>query len=860
MSKKSSKKKKLKKKQKVSQHKHARSKSEQQTGASAPHSVHHEHRDAKEKTNTDKKKDEGYVKFEEKIRLEKNSHSYFSALHRRYGKHIKKVEGPLKKVFKVLGVIVLLIALFVLALYLSFGRDLPDVSKLKDMDFAETTHIYDRNGHELYRIFGKENREYANLADINPYVIHATIAIEDKNFYHHFGFDPVGIVRAQLKNFQDESISQGASTITQQLAKNIFLSPERTYDRKIKELLLSLEIEWFFDKDEILELYFNKIPYGSNAFGLEAAAQTFFGVSARDLNLAQSTVLASLPKAPSYFSPYGPHVKELMGYCQQSVDDEEDDVAATAQSTQELVSSAPAPLPAGQTQQNDASTQQLAEGTPGCTSPFDSGYVWGRKDYVLQRMVDDEYITKEQMLEAWKEGFDIKFKDIRHRIENGDEHFVFFVKDYLTQKYGKEMVENGGLQVITTLDPNVQKIALDAVNNHVDLIRRYGANNAGMVALDPKSGQILAMVGSRDYWDEKIDGQVNITTSARQPGSSFKPLVYGAAIQNAGIGSGTVLGDYKTIFNKHDLPNNYDGKFQGRITIRQAIGGSRNIPAIKAYYVAGEEDKVLDFVEKLGILNLRKFKEEFNKDADKRGWTFFFGWPLAIGSGEVRLLDLVNAYATFANEGKYNAPNPILEIRDRNGVLLESFRTPDGGKQVIDPQVAYILNSILSDVSVRPAGSWRWLLTIPGQNVAAKTGTSNKVVRGRELPNNNITVGYTPSIAAGFWVGNTDGKNLSNSAYSLYTTDPIYHEFFVNVLKDKPKEDFVKPAEIKQIGKEYYPSWGGPRDFEKMFKRVTQQQAPDVPLPDFLKKRPEDIKAYQKTLDKINEQQQMGGF
>lgn len=863
MSKKSSKKKKHNKKHRAAQANQASVKKEQKHLAGSATVQGMDTGLEKKPQHPDKNKTSQHIAFEEKIHLEKNSHTYFSALHNRYGKHIKKVEGPVKKIFKVIFVIFLLIVLFVLALYLTFGRDLPDVSKLKDMNFAETTHIYDRNGQELYSIFGKENREYAKLSDISPYVIHATIAIEDKNFYRHFGFDPIGMVRAQLKNFQDDSVSQGASTITQQLAKNIFLSPERTYDRKIKELLLSMEIEWFFEKDEILEMYFNKIAYGSNAFGVEAASQTFFGVQAKDLNLAQSSILASLPKAPSYFSPYGTHVNELIGYCQTNTDDSGGDLAGTVEQTQQkdFSSAAPAPQnPKTPTQQiASGSTQETASPSSGCNSPSDTNYVWGRKDYVLQRMVDDGYITKDQMLDAWKEGFNLKFKDIRHNIK--EEHFVFFVKDYLTQKYGKEMVENGGLQVITTLDPNIQKIAKAAIADHVDLMTRYGANNAAMVALDPRNGQILAMVGSRDYWDPKIDGQVNVTINPRQPGSSFKPLIYAAAIQNAGIGSGTYLGDYKTIFNQHDMPSDYDGKFLGHITIRQAIGGSRNIPAIKAFYVAGDEDKVLDFVEKIGITNLRKFRDEFNKDAEKRGWKFFFGWPLAIGSGEVRLLDLVNAYATFANQGKYNVPNPILEIRDRNGVLLESFRNPDGGKQVIDSQIAYIISDILSDVSVRPPGSWRWLLTIPGQNVAAKTGTSNKVVRGRELPNNNITVGYTPSIAAGFWVGNTDGKNLINSAYSLYTTDPIYHQFFENSLKDKPREDFAKPEGIKQVGREYFPSWGGQHDFEKMFKRVetTQQPTVDIPLPDFLKKRPEDVKAYKQTLDKINQQQQ-GGF
>jgi membrane peptidoglycan carboxypeptidase len=472
-------------------------------------------------------------------------------------------------------------------------------------------------------------------------------------------------------------------------------------------------------------------------------------------------------------------------------------------------------------------------------------------------MVDDGYITKDQMIQAWKEGLTLKFVDQRHKID--DPHFVFYVKDYLTQKYGEDMVENGGLQVITTLDPDIQKIAQQAIDDHTDLIHRYGADNAAMVSLDPKNGQILAMVGSRDYWDQSINGQVNVTISPRQPGSSFKPLVYAAAIQNAGIGTGTYLDDYKTIFNQHDEPSDYDGKWLGHITIRQAIGGSRNIPAIKAFYVAGGEDKVLDFVDKLGVTNLREFRDAFNKDAIKHGWTFFFGWPMAIGSGEVRLLDLVNAYATFANQGKYNPPNPILEVRDRNGVLLESHYDPNanGGQQVIDPQVAYIITNILSDVSVRPPGSWRGLLTIDGQNLADKTGTSNKTVHNVELPNNDMTIGYTPSISAGFWVGNTDGKNLISNAYSLYTTDPIFHEFFQNVLKGKPSEDFPKPSGIKQIGHEYYPAWGGPKSFESMFKRdEATQQIIDVPLPDFLVNSPADVQAYQNTVKQIQQQQQ----
>lgn len=787
--------------------------------------------------------------FNKKIHVKKSEHNYVKAFDNKLNSPLRKILRPFKFIARAILILIAIFIILCVAVFIYFGRDLPDVTKLKQMNFAQTTHIYDRDGNELYRIFGDENREYVALNDITPSAIEATLAIEDKNFYRHLGFDLFGIIRAQLRNFQDDSISQGASTITQQLAKNVYLSTERTYERKVKEILLALQIEWHFSKDDILEMYLNKIGYGSNSYGIEAASESYFGTSAKNLSLVQSAVLASLPKAPSDFSPYGPNAKLLMGYCEAANTDEDTIQGETQQLTQtQQVAKQP------ETQQPTQASTQVATTAGDCESPYDSRYIWGRKDFVLQRMVEDKYITKDQLLQAWKEGMSLKFKEQRHKID--EEHFVFYVRDYLEKKYGKEVVESGGLQVKTSLDPKLQAIAKKAIQDHVGLIQRYGANNAGLLALDPKTGNVLAMVGSKDYWDPKIDGNVNVTLSYRQPGSSFKPLIYAAAIQNAGIGSGTYIGDYKTLFNGKNIPNNYDGRFMGKMTVRTALGGSRNIPAIKAYYIAGEEEKVLDFIEKLGITSLREFRNEFNKDAEKRGWTFFYGWPMAIGSGEVRMIDLVGAYATFANQGIYNAPNPILEVRDSKGNIIESVAQEKNTKQAIDPQIAYIISSMLSDVAARPAGSWRNLLTIPGQNVAAKTGTSNKVVRGRELPNNNWTIGYTPSLAAGVWVGNTDGKNLYNSAYSLYTTDPIYHQFFVDALKDKPREEFPKPEGIKTVGREVYPNWGGQKDFEKMFKRLdnTQQKVQDIPLPDFLRKNKQDIQKYNETKAQVQQQ------
>ena len=779
------------------------------------------------------------IELRKKIKLEKSSHSYRTFFERRYGKYVKRAKGPLLILAEIFGALLIMGCFFIFGVWLIFGRDLPDVGQLKKMNFNQTTRIYDRNGNVLFSIFDEENRNYVMLDQIAKNAINGTIAIEDKNFYKHFGFDIFGMIRAQMKNMQDDKITQGASTITQQLAKNIFLSPEKTYDRKIKELILAIEIELYYSKDEILEMYLNKIAYGSNAFGIEAAAQTFFGKSAKDLDLLESSILAALPKAPSTFSPYGQNKKELLGYCKSA---QETINPAEEYSSQEL-ELMEAPLDekelktnlAAQTEEEISTQQAIIEK---CDSPFDKNYVWGRKDLVLQRMEEDGYITRDQFLQAWKEGFNVKFKDPVHRIEAP--HFVFYVKELLEKKYGKEMVESGGLEVITTLDPHMQSVAEEAVHNHADYNwNNFRANNAGLVAVDPKTGQVLAMVGSVNYWDEKIDGQVNVTTSLRQPGSSFKPIVYADAIQNAGIGSGSVLSDYKTKFNKKDVPRNADNTYKGQMIVRNALAQSRNIPAIKAYYIAGEEEKILELCDKIGLTSLREFKNNFNKDAATRGWTFNYGWPMAIGSGEVRLLDLAGAYATLANSGTYMPVNPILEVRNAKGEVLEKFQAK--GTQAIDPQAAYIVTDILSDASAKPAGSWRNAMTVVGHTIASKTGTSNKKVGRGIYPNNNILMGYTPSLVVGVWVGNTDGSIMRGNAWGFADAGPIWKYFFSEVLKDKPDEKFTEPEGLVHRGREIYPSWVKYKNWDAQFSKVedtqeTQQSqvVKDVPIPDFL--------------------------
>lgn len=780
----------------------------------------------------------------EKIALERSEHNYNNYWDRRYGKYVRGSKKTVGFVTKLVTSILALSLVALAGLFTVYGSDLPDVRMLKNMNFSETTRIYDREGNVLYSIYGEENRKYVPLDQITPQAKQATIAIEDKNFYTHGGFDLMGMIRAQVKNLQEDSIRQGASTITQQLAKNIFLSPEKTYDRKIKELLLALQIEWTFNKDEILEMYLNKIAYGSNAYGIEAAAETFFAKTSRDLNLVESAILAALPKAPSQFSPYGGNKKELMGYCQESVTpvqhstmelvDEVDLLNSTQQSDsfEDLVNDTGAVEELPATTLPGTEHESLPEiQEPVCSSPEDPRYVWGRKDYVLERMVEDGYITKEQMLQAWHDGFKVSFRDPVHKIEAP--HFVFYVKELLEKKYGKEMVESGGLEVVTSLDPNLQSVAEDAVSKQAEHNKAYyNANNAGLVSVDPKTGQVLAMVGSVDYWNNEINGQVNVMTSFRQPGSSFKPLVYGAAIQNAGIGSGTVLSDYKTVFNKKDIPRNADGAYKGRMIVRNALAQSRNIPAIKAYYVAGEEEKILDFVDKLGLTSLREFRTEFNKDAEKRGWTFFYGWPMAIGSGEIRFVDFAGAYAAFANQGRFHPVNPILEVRDRKGNVLEKFE-PNDGEQVMDSQVAFIVADMMADTYAKPAGSWRNSLTIPGHTVAAKTGTSNKKIGRGIYPNNNVIIGFTPSIVSIVWVGNTDGGAMRGNAWAFADCGPIFQDFMQAALKGKPDEPFPVPEGINKVGKEYYPSFSKMKnDFDKMFKKVGTQEDDGKKKPD----------------------------
>ncbi|MFH0854022.1 MAG: penicillin-binding protein [bacterium] len=595
-----------------------------------------------------------------------------------------------------------------------YSKDLPAADKLIERDIALSTKIYDRSGEVvLYDIHGDEKRTMISLDDIPEYAKYATITAEDRTFYEHHGFNLKGILRALIMNSMQGTLhGQGGSTITQQLVKNAILSSEKTYARKLKELVLSYRIEEKFSKDEILKMYLNEIPYGSTVYGIEAAAQTFFGKRASNLTLAEAAILASLPRATTYYSPYGNHADKLTE----------------------------------------------------------------RQYYILDSMAEEQYISKEEAENAKKEK--LEFKQLEENIIAP--HFVMYIKELLAEKYGEEFMERNGLKVYTTLDLNMQKKAETAIANGMKNAENFGASNAALAAIDPKTGQILSMVGSRDYFDIKHDGNFNVALAKRQPGSSFKPIVY-AALLEKGYTSETIFFDVvtnfkpKEVIGKDYIPHNYDNKEHGPVTVRKALQGSLNIPAVKALYLAGVNN-VLTLAQKLGYTTL------FDNDR--------FGLSLVLGGGEIKLLEHVSAYAVLAREGAHHPIAAILKIEDKDGKIIEEFKEKE--KKILNAEIARKMNDMLSDDEARGYIFGRGgKLTLTGRPVCAKSGTTNDY-------KDAWTIGYTPSLAAGVWVGNNDNSEMEKGADGSKIAAPIWNEFMKTVLgteKDSPVEIFNKPAE-----------------------------------------------------------------
>ena len=620
-----------------------------------------------------------------------------------------------------LGVAGFFLVAGIMLIWASFIK-LPDFNGFSERKVVESTKIYDRTGKILlYDVHQNVKRTLVPFDGISSDIKNATIAIEDSNFYHHYGIEPKSILRALLANITGGGFKQGGSTITQQVVKKTLLTDEKLITRKIKEVILSFKLEAAFSKDEILALYLNEVPYGGNIYGIGEASNIFFGKDPREVSLAQAAYLAALPNAPTYYSPYGNHRDKL---------DE-------------------------------------------------------RKNLVLRRMHDLGFITDTQYTEAQAEKVAFLPKE---PLGIKAPHFVEWVKEYLAEKYGERAVEENGYKVITTLDYELQKKAEEVVDQFgPDTEKNFAAKNMALVAVDPKSGQVLAMVGSRDYFNIKNEGNFNVALAHRQPGSTFKPFVYGTAFMK-GYTPETVLFDLPTNFStncdakgnplspnikKEDcyMPENYDGKFRGPISMRDALAQSLNIPAVKTLYLAGITDS-LTTARRMGITGL--------------GDSSQYGLTLVLGGGEVSLLDLTSAYGVFANDGVRNPTESILRIEDKQGNIVEQFQNDP--EQVIPSEVARMITDILSDnVARTPEFGANSALYFPGKDVAVKTGTTNDY---RDV----WTVGYTPNIAVGMWAGNNNNTPIHKNIAGFIIT-PVWHAFMEEALNLTPSERFIAPEQ-----------------------------------------------------------------
>lgn len=644
---------------------------------------------------------------------------------------------------------------------------LPNVGDPTNLIPDHSSAIVDRNGVELYRLYRDEDREFIPSEQIPEHMKRAMVAIEDQRFYDRGCLDIRALLRAVFKF----GGSGGASTLTRQLARNALdLQRENLVNRKFKELILGCQIEWQYPKDEVLAMYLNWVPFGPNAYGIELASQRYFGKSGSGITLAEAAVLASIPQRPTYFNPYGSHVH-----------------TAPTDATQLRIESGDI------TKAEDLTIDDVRVGLLG--GMFGTGstafYVGGRSDQVLQNMLDQGYITEEERDAATADLRAMEFATSRDSIRAA--HFVLWVREQAEELLGgadSGILDQGGLTIETTLDWELQQAAEKAVaSKREEAASVYEAHNIALVSAIPQTGEIVAYVGNGDYADEEHGGKIDMAQVPRQPGSSFKPLVYATAFEHTGAGPATVLFDVPTRIGGEE-PQNFDGGFWGLMNARTALGASRNIPAIKMYFVAGEEKNVLDLVNRLGAptpLETHEKARETNPD-------FEYGWPLALGAAETPLVEMVQAYSTIANGGKMMPLHGIKRIT-RNGVII--YEAPRHNSQdALDPRIAYQITSILSDTSARPGEYWQSVLSVPGGPSAAKTGTSNKCLK-RDAQNNCTerrpsdlwTMGFIPGLATGVWVGNADSSPLAAKAESLVTASPIWKSYMTSartVLKDLP--------------------------------------------------------------------------
>lgn len=650
-------------------------------------------------------------------------------------KKIKNIHWNKKlflKIGKYLFLLFLVFCIFIIGLFFYYTYDLPRPENFNEKQFFQSTKIYDRTGKILlYDIYGEEKREIITFDKISQNLKNAVLASEDDEFYKHGGIDIKGIIRSVLIDLKIGSLSQGASTITQQLIRSSFLTRQKVFSRKIREIVLSIEIERRYSKDEIFNWYLNQIPFGQNAYGVESASQTYFNKSASDLSLAESATLAAIIPAPSYYSPYGQNKEKLLN----------------------------------------------------------------RKNYVLDRMTKIGFISQELSEKTKKE--EVVFAEEIKSIKAP--HFVMYVKKYLEEKYGEEFLKEKGLKVYTTLDWELQKFTEETVASQETFAKSVNANNSAVVVIDPKTGEILTLMGSKNYFEkpypegcEKISNSNCLftpkfdvaTMGLRQPGSSFKPIVYASAFKK-GFTTETVLWDVKTEFNPNcsplanqekDIyglscyhPYNYDEKFRGKVTLRSAISQSLNLPSVKLLYLTGLKES-LQTARDLGITTLNEPER--------------YGLALVLGGGEVTLLELTSAYGVFATEGKKTDPVSILKIEDSNGKIIEENKK--SSTKVLDTNVTRQINSILSDNNARaPIFGYNSVLHFAGYDVAVKTGTT-------ESYRDAWTVGYTPYAVVGVWSGNNNNTPVSKKS-GVGLAAPIWRKIMQKLLTSHTLENFAEP-------------------------------------------------------------------
>ena len=603
--------------------------------------------------------------------------------------------------------------LVLIGLFAYFRKDLPDP---RNITFEQAARIYDRTGETLLYTYGSDSqiRVLVELDDISDYAKAATVAIEDKGFYQHGGYSISGVTRAAFQNiFGGDDRVQGGSTITQQFIKNALVGDDRTFTRKVKELFLAIELERLYTKDEILSFYLNQIPYGALEYGIEAASNGFFDKPAKDLTIDEAAMIAALPQAPSFYSPYGPNAEDLTG----------------------------------------------------------------RQHYVIDLMAQQGYITEEEAKEAKDTNTLKKIVPIGQRSAYRDlkaPHFVLKTVNDLVDEYGQATVTQGGMKVITTIDLKIQKIAEKAVNDRYKAGGAMG-DNAALVAQDTQTGEVLAYVGSRDF-EIKGYGVYDAATPdlGRQPGSSFKPYAYAELFKNPRWSPGSIIWDSSTNFNGY-APHDFDFRFPGPMKVRDAIGRSRNIPAVKALYMAGVGN-VIDAAQAQGVKSLCD--------------TCDYGLSLVLGAGEIKLSEHVAGFSTFGRDGEYKPQTYVLKIENTNGEVLKEWKNEEG-EQVIDEQVAYIINNILTD-DVARSGTFGLgsNLTVPGCTVAAKTGTTDLSVDG-------WLMGYTRHITAGVWVGNHDSTPMYTFVEPM--VGPIWNDFMTAMCERYEDEEFPRPDGIKNV-------------------------------------------------------------